>query len=152
MTTVPHAAFTGVAIGGRGLLIEGPPGSGKSSLALALIDRGALLIGDDAVRIDPRADGPHALLPENTAGLIEIRNVGLVELRCESAPVALILTLDPQAPRFPFDIAHREIGGAAIPCLPFRPGDAIQALRAEHALEKHGLPLSLAVKTGESNK
>ncbi len=30
-----------VAIAGRALLIEGPPGSGKSALALALIDRGA---------------------------------------------------------------------------------------------------------------
>ena len=40
-----------VAIGGRGLLILGAPGSGKSSLALALIDRGARLIGDDGVQI-----------------------------------------------------------------------------------------------------
>lgn len=36
---------TCVAIGGRGVLIEGLPGSGKSSLALALIDRGAQLVG-----------------------------------------------------------------------------------------------------------
>ncbi|HQA17982.1 MAG TPA: serine kinase, partial [Novosphingobium sp.] len=40
---------TCVAIKGRALLIEGPPGSGKSSMALALIDRGAALIGDDGV-------------------------------------------------------------------------------------------------------
>ena len=45
------ANVTAVAIGGRALLIDGPPGSGKSSLALALIDRGALLIGDDAVHL-----------------------------------------------------------------------------------------------------
>ena len=47
----PHQA-TAVEIGGRALLIEGPPGSGKSSLALALIDRGARLIGDDSVMLE----------------------------------------------------------------------------------------------------
>ncbi|MFM5886059.1 MAG: HPr kinase/phosphorylase, partial [Novosphingobium sp.] len=48
--SVLHQA-TAVAIGGRGVLIEGAPGSGKSSLALALIDRGAALIGDDGVAL-----------------------------------------------------------------------------------------------------
>ena len=43
--------FTCVAIKGRGVLIEGAPGSGKSSLALALIDRGAVLVGDDGVTL-----------------------------------------------------------------------------------------------------
>ena len=36
---------TTVAIGGRAVLIEGPSGSGKSDLALRLIDRGARLVG-----------------------------------------------------------------------------------------------------------
>src|SRR3546814_11755709 len=43
-----------VAIGGRAVLIIGPPGSGKTSLALALIDRGATLIGDDGVALARR--------------------------------------------------------------------------------------------------
>lgn len=50
---IPHQA-TCIAIGGRALLIEGPPGSGKSSLALSLIDRGAMLIGDDSVLLEAR--------------------------------------------------------------------------------------------------
>ena len=41
-----------VAIGGRGVLIEGDPGSGKSSLVLALLDRGAHLVGDDSLLIE----------------------------------------------------------------------------------------------------
>ncbi len=48
MSELIHQASC-VAIGERALLIEGLPGSGKSSLALALIDRGATLVGDDGV-------------------------------------------------------------------------------------------------------
>ena len=47
--TILHA--TCVAIGGRGLLLLGPSGSGKSDLALRLIDRGAMLVSDDGVAI-----------------------------------------------------------------------------------------------------
>ena len=57
------------------------------------------------------------------------------------------LALDPGAARFPLEIATRTIAGVAIPVLPFAPGDAAQALRAEHALREHGLPLP---KPGES--
>ena len=38
---------TCVEINGEAILIKGDPGVGKSSLALQLIDRGALLIADD---------------------------------------------------------------------------------------------------------
>jgi len=44
---------TAVAINGRAVLIEGPPGAGKSTLALALIDRGAVLVGDVVGPIAP---------------------------------------------------------------------------------------------------
>ena len=47
----PLFQASAVAINGRALLIEGEPGAGKSSLALALIDRGAQLIGDDGVAL-----------------------------------------------------------------------------------------------------
>ena len=43
--TLFHA--TCVEIDGLGVLIEGPPGSGKSDLGLRLMQRGALLVGDD---------------------------------------------------------------------------------------------------------
>ncbi|TMM49102.1 serine kinase [Qipengyuania marisflavi] len=143
------ANVTGVAISGRALLIEGAPGSGKSALALALIDRGAVLIGDDAVSTALRGGAVWATPPPNTAGLIEIRNVGIARMPTTEAPIALVLTLDPAAPRFPLELAAREICGVAIPALPFAPGDAAQALRAEHALQIHGLPLPVAVKSAQ---
>ena len=59
---------TSVAIGRRAVLIEGPPGAGKSSLALALIDRGATLIGDDGVALEEREGTLWALPAPATAG------------------------------------------------------------------------------------
>ena len=133
------AQGTAVAIEGRALLIEGVPGSGKSSLALALIDRGALLVGDDAVTLS-RMDGSITTSPPpNIAGKLEIRGVGLVDLPTASAPLALILSLGEEVPRLPLDIVRRDLLGLTIPVLPFRAGDAMSALRAEWALRVHGL-------------
>ncbi|MDP4574631.1 HPr kinase/phosphatase C-terminal domain-containing protein [Qipengyuania sp. G39] len=140
------ANVTGVAIGGRALLIEGAPGVGKSSLALALIDRGAVLIGDDAIELVVQDGALIAAPPPNTSGLIEVRNIGLVELPTARAPVALVLKLDPDAPRFPMEVPTTVMADIFVPLLPFAPGDATQALRAEHALAKHGLPFPSAAQ------
>ena len=132
-----------VAVGGRAIVIEGAPGSGKSSLVLALIDRGAELVGDDGIQVERCGSQVIAAPPPNTAGKIEVRNVGIVDMPARKAVIALVLALDAQAPRFPLSLDQRIIAGVEIPCLPFHPGDAIQALRAEYALEKHGLDLPL---------
>lgn len=130
-----------VAIGGRALLIEGPPGSGKSSLALALIDRGALLIGDDAVTLRREGDALVASPPPNIAGLLEIRGVGLVTLPLAApAPVALVLALGgSEGERLPATAEPRDLLGVPIPALRFVPGSIAPALRAEQALAVHGL-------------
>ncbi len=133
------ANTTAVAIAGRALLIEGPPQVGKTALALALIDRGAVLIGDDGLSITIRESAAWASPPPNISGLIEVRNVGLVAMPVASAPIALILRLDPHAARFPLELKQRTFGNCAIPLLPFCAGDAVQALRAEYALTTHGL-------------
>lgn len=128
-----------VAVRGRGLLIEGPPGCGKSSLALALIDRGAVLIGDDAVTLAASGDRLTASPPPHIAGMIEIRNLGLVEMDTASAPLALVVRLDPAAPRY-IDAAETvERAGQALPLIKLHPGSPILALRAEHALMRYGI-------------
>jgi HPr kinase/phosphorylase len=130
-----------VVIDGRALLIAGPPGAGKSSLALALIDRGAGLIGDDAVTL--AADGDHliASAPPHIAGLIEVRGIGLVRMAVAlPAPVALLLELGGAAPeRLPAALPHRTLAGIAVPVLAFEPGTIAPAQRAEMALRLHGL-------------
>lgn len=129
-----------VAIDGRALAITGAPGRGKSSLALALIDRGAALIGDDGVSLARHGDLIIASPPPNIAGLIEVRGVGIVEYPVSApAPLALMLDLDSPPERLPDNIPSRILFGVEIPCLPFDPGGIAPAIRAEHALALHGL-------------
>jgi hypothetical protein len=143
MTAPVVMQASAVSIGGAALLIEGPPGSGKSSLALALIDRGAGLIGDDAVTLAAEGERLLASPPPNIAGLIEVRGVGLVRLPlARPAPVALILRLGgpEEPPRLPdLPLPLRQIAGVAVPVLAFDPGPVAPALRAEWALRQHGL-------------
>ena len=147
-----------VVIAGRALLIEGPPGSGKSSLALALIDRGAGLIGDDAVALHPEDGALIAAPPPNIAGLLEVRGVGLVRLPvAPPAPVALILTLGGLPPqRLPESpLPCRTIAGVAVPVLAFDPGPIAPAQRAEYALALHGIggiAPSLSAATGREER
>lgn len=131
---------TGVAIGGRGVLIEGPPGSGKSSLALALIDRGAQLVGDDGVALSARGTRLYASPPPLIAGMIEVRNVGLLSLPpVADVPVALVLVLDPAAPRFIDAPQQCERAGIALPLVQLWPDSPVLHLRAELALARWGL-------------
>jgi serine kinase of HPr protein (carbohydrate metabolism regulator) len=134
---IPHQASC-VAIGGRAVLIEGPPGSGKSSLALALIDRGATLVGDDGVLLEARDGRLWALPPPNIAGLLEIRNVGLATLPAEPAPVALVLRLDPAALRQPESAEQASLAGVSVPLIRLWPDTPALPLRAEWALNLHG--------------
>lgn len=132
-----------VAIGGRGVLIDGAPGSGKSSLALALIDRGAVLVGDDGVLLTSENGQLIAAAHPNIAGKLEVRNVGLVDMPVSPpVPVALVIRLDPAAPRFIEGADTMAIAGVCLPLVRLYPDSPILALRAELALARHGLTIS----------
>jgi hypothetical protein len=137
VSATPHQASC-VALDGRAVLIEGPPGSGQSSLALALIDRGAALVGDDGVLLERRAARLWALPPPTIAGLLEIRNVGLVHLAAAPAPLSLVLRLDAGAPRHVEAAGQVELHGIALPLIRLWPDTPALALRAEWALALHG--------------
>jgi HPr kinase/phosphorylase len=91
-TAVLHA--TSVAVDGKGLLIIGPSGSGKSSLALQLIGLGAVLIADDQTEVFLHDDHPHLRCPAAITGVIEARFVGLLNApTVPTAPLHLVVDL-----------------------------------------------------------
>ena len=77
-----------VAVSGRGVLIIGPSGSGKSGLALQLMAYGAALVADDQTELTVEGESLIARCPAVLQGLIEARGVGL--LRAAALPQAEI--------------------------------------------------------------
>jgi len=93
---------TCVALPEGGVLLRGRSGSGKSDLALRLIDNGARLVADDRVELSRDGDRLIARPPATIAGLIEARGVGILRLPPErlapQAAIVLIVDLvDPAA-------------------------------------------------------
>jgi HPr kinase/phosphorylase len=83
-----------VALGDRGLLIIGPSGSGKSSLALRLISLGAALVADDQTTLTVETGRLVARCPAPIRALIEARGVGLLRApSVEAATIALVVDL-----------------------------------------------------------
>lgn len=83
-----------VELGGTGVLLLGESGSGKSDLALRVIDAGGRLVADDRTDLNRRGDRLMASSPAPIAGRIEIRGVGIVPLtHVMEAPVGLAIEL-----------------------------------------------------------
>jgi HPr kinase/phosphorylase len=129
----PTIHASAVLVGARAVLIRGPSGSGKSRLALELIQaarggalRFARLVGDDRVHIEA-ANSRLLVRPAPTlAGLLEVRGVGIVKLPHEpSAVVGLVVDLGAEAERLPVAAQQRtELEGVALARLAVAAGAA----------------------------
>lgn len=131
-TQSPTIHASAVLIGARAVLIRGPAGSGKSRLALALIDAAssgrltfARLVADDRAQIEARHGRLLVRPAPSLAGLIEVRGLGIRRLPYEAlAVVGLVIDLAAaDAERLPAAAARRtRIDGIALPRLAVAPG------------------------------
>jgi HPr kinase/phosphorylase len=126
---------TAVAINGQGILLMGPSGAGKSDMALRLIDRGAILVSDDAVAVDTEGDMPVVKPAPNIKGKLEIRGIGVCSMdRLDSAPLRMIVELSAEVDRMPASTLTKEICGYMIPCIKLVPFEISAAIKLERAL------------------
>jgi serine kinase of HPr protein (carbohydrate metabolism regulator) len=89
-----QAYATCVDINGAGVLLRGPSGSGKSDLALRLIEGGAKLVADDRTDLSLENGRLMARAPQSIAGRMEVRGLGIITVAyCETTEVALVVDL-----------------------------------------------------------
>ena len=125
-----------MSINGRAVLLRGKSGSGKSDLALRLIDAGARLVADDQSRLWREGPAVLAGAPASIVGVIEVRGIGIVHLDSASAArLCLIADLVPpdRVERLP-EPRSETILGVAIPTLLLAPFEASAPAKLRLAL------------------
>ncbi|SMH56204.1 HPr kinase/phosphorylase [Azospirillum agricola] len=109
-----------------GVLLRGDSGSGKSDVALRLIDGGARLVADDRILLRVEDGRLIASAPAPLAGLLEVRGVGILPVpTAPAADVGLVVDLVPaeRVERLP-EPAFETIHGVPLPRLALSPFDA----------------------------
>lgn len=129
-----------VAVDGRAVLISGPSGSGKSDLALRLLDRGFTLVSDDQTIVRRDGDRLVSSAPPTIKGKLEIRGIGIVDMETVSdVPVALYVELTSEIVRLPDDRRERPVLGVNLPLISVDAQTASAASKVALALDRLGL-------------
>lgn len=126
---------TCVEISGAGILLLGPPGSGKSDLALRLIDGGARLVADDRTDLRRAGEGLMASAPQTLAGRMEVRGLDIVSLpyvREARVRLAVDLVAPDRIERLP-EPAKRVFLGLAVALIKLAPFEASAAAKVRLA-------------------
>ena len=103
---------TSVVIDDNGVLILGDSGSGKSDLALRLIDSGATLISDDISICRKNSNNIYLYCPPEIKGLLEVREIGIITVPfVEKIKLRLVVNLKSNNnERLPKDNCFRILG------------------------------------------
>jgi HPr kinase/phosphorylase len=109
---------TCVDIAGRGVMITGKSGAGKSRLAMELVALGAVLVGDDQTELSVVDGALQATAPASIRGLIEARGIGIIEVPViNRTEIKLIVNMDQvETERLP-NLDVRSILGVQIPVI-----------------------------------
>jgi len=110
-------------LGGKGVLILGASGAGKSLLTLTLIERAgwcgraARLVADDYCELSAQSNKLVARAPEAIRGAIEVRGAGLFAYPYQQqTTLDLAVELIASAPRYPEEHTFTRFG-LSLPCL-----------------------------------
>lgn len=117
---VVHASTVAFVQAGLPLavVLSGPSGSGKSSLALELMALGAQLVSDDQTVLRVEAGGLIATAPDAIRGLVEWRGVGLLPAPAlDRAQVVAWMEMDAAPPSRLPEPAWTTVLGVRLPCL-----------------------------------
>jgi len=142
----PHQLVSGTALSldGRGVLLVGPTGCGKSDLALRLIEAGWRLVSDDVVEVRRHEDGLQLVFPGaapiELKGRIEAFGLGIVKAPVAEGPIPLTLVVRlveaEKVQRMP-DLAQETYLGLAVRRVDLAPFEASSAAKVRLALD-HG--------------
>ena len=147
---------TCIALGGAGALLLGPSGSGKSDLALRLLDQGAELVADDRVELTlqhalvhvverlPEAERAGQMLARAPAGLpalLEVRGIGLLPVhpRKGAVPLAAVFRLERASERLPVPQSWR-YEDATVPLFHLDPSAPSAAARVRAVMASAPVP------------
>jgi HPr kinase/phosphorylase len=131
-----------VELSRTGIVLLGPSGSGKSDLALRLIDLGARLVADDQLGVERQGDRLLGRPAEPLAGLLEVRGFGIVKLPWHTVcPLGLAVGLDPVGPlpRLP-EAQTYDLLGVRLPYLRLDPRAPSACAKIRLALTAERLP------------
>ena len=117
---IMHA--TSVYINGKGIVIFGKSGSGKSKLAIKLIAFGAKLISDDQTQLELKKSRIILRKPVSTPNFIEARGIGLIEVpKVTSAELFCFIKItDIELERLPYE-KQKNCFGKKIKMIEFNP-------------------------------
>jgi serine kinase of HPr protein (carbohydrate metabolism regulator) len=146
---------TAISVGGRGVLIRGPSGSGKSDLALrclalapsTLLRDRVVLVADDQVILqsDTSRELPRltATCPPTLRGKLEVRGLGILEVAAtETAEIVLVADIarEGSIERFPDPWSKVVLCGLEVPQIRVFPFESSTPLKLIAALDIASLP------------